>query len=42
MMVKFEKPQSSIYAAETAALTWKKLAEKLFIIFNIETSLEPK
>lgn len=35
MLVKYESPKSSIYAAETAALTWKKLAEKLFIIFHI-------
>jgi len=35
MYVKYERPQSSIYAAETAAVTWKELAEKLFLRFNI-------
>jgi cell division protein FtsI/penicillin-binding protein 2 len=35
MLVKFERPKSSIYAAETAAITWFQLAEKLFLYFNI-------
>lgn len=36
MMVKFERPQSSPWAAETAAPTWKEIAEKLSVIFNIQ------
>jgi cell division protein FtsI/penicillin-binding protein 2 len=35
MLVKFERPQSSPWAAETAALTWNELAQKLFVIFGI-------
>lgn len=35
MFVKFERPQSSPWAAETAAPTFKEIAEKLFIIFGI-------
>lgn len=35
MLIKFERPRSSPWAAETAALTWNNLAQKLFIIFNI-------
>jgi len=35
MYIKYERPQTSIYAAETAAVTWKELAEKLFLRFNI-------
>ncbi len=36
MLVKYERPRTSIYAAETAAVTWKQLAEKLFIKFSIQ------
>ena len=35
MLVKFERPTSSPWAAETAAVLWKELAEKLFVIFGI-------
>ena len=35
MLVKFERPQSSPWAAETAAPTFKEISEKLFVIFNI-------
>ncbi len=35
MLVKFERPKSSPWAAETAAVTWKEMAEKLFVIFNV-------
>ncbi len=38
MFVKFERPQSSPWAAETAAPTFKEIAEKLFIILGIDTS----
>lgn len=38
MLVKFERPQSSPWAAETAAPTFKEIAEKLFIILGIDTS----
>ncbi len=38
MFVKFERPQSSPWAAETAAPTFKEIAEKLFIILGVDTS----
>ncbi len=40
MLVKYERPKTSIYAAETAAVTWKELAEKLFIRFDIKTEAD--
>lgn len=38
MYIKYERPKTSIYAAETAAVTWKELAEKLFVRFNIHAA----
>lgn len=35
MMVKFVEPQSSIWAAETAAPLWYKVADRLFLLLNI-------
>ena len=35
MYVKLEAPSSSPWAAETAAPLWLKIAERLFIVFNI-------
>ncbi len=35
MLVKLERPKTSIWAAETAAPLWKEIAEKLFVIFNL-------
>lgn len=38
MFIKLTEPQSSPWAAETAAPLWYKIAEKLFIILNIPSS----
>ena len=35
MLIKYEHPRTSPYAAETSAVTWKELAEKLFLRFDI-------
>ncbi len=35
MLVKFNEPSSSIWAAETAAPTWYAVAEKAFLLLNI-------
>ncbi len=40
MLVKFERPQSSPWASETAAPTFKELAEKLFIILGVNATVE--
>ncbi len=39
MLVKLENPQSSPWAAETAAPLWYKTADKLLILFNITPEL---
>jgi len=40
MLVKLENPQSSPWAAETAAPLWYKTADKLLILFNITPELD--
>ncbi len=40
MLVKFERPQSSPWAAETAAPTFKEISEKLLVILGIQGDLE--
>ena len=35
MLVKLTEPQSSPWAAETAAPLWYRLAEKLYLLLNI-------
>lgn len=40
MLVKLENPQSSPWAAETAAPLWYKTADKLMLLFNIAPDLD--
>lgn len=40
MLVKLEEPTSSPWAAETAAPLWYKIADKLFLLFNIPPDSE--
>lgn len=41
MMVKLVEPQSSIWAAETAAPLWYQIANKLYLALNIPPDFEP-
>jgi cell division protein FtsI/penicillin-binding protein 2 len=41
MLVKLTAPQSSPWAAETAAPLWNKIAAKLFVLLGVDVSAYP-
>lgn len=41
MMVKLVAPQSSPWAAETAAPLWYKIADRLYLLFNMPADIHP-
>jgi cell division protein FtsI/penicillin-binding protein 2 len=42
MMVKLVAPQSSPWAAETAAPLWYKIADRLYLLFNMPADIHPQ